>query len=979
MALIAFQQGSAQLPDYHVQLFDESFGIRTNDVKRVIRDKQGFVWVMHNDRMQRFDGKHVKDYIFDTKLYSFICDSNNQIWVSATSKVYRLSNDARGFDPIEIDTIKKIEVYQLYALPGNKIWLLSNKGFFVFDVATQSFIKHPDPRLANLRKIHSRGPDDARCTESLYFTMGDSVMCYQPGSGLLIAMPGKDMRKASALTNEMAFVSTWTGVLYLYDFSRKTITNIDLSHHLKNVQDFFIVVEQAVPMGNNKFLLASSKGLMEYDMYTGDFRQLKLFQKGKPLEGNMVFFDLSVDAEGTAWAAYNNYGVISFKKMDVVIGLLRNHETDITRAWDNHVRNFAEDNKQNLWLATANGFACLDMKQGSIQPYFAKEGATDRLNHYSVRGIVYDGHNLILGQANKGIWLYDPVTKSYKRPSYLPGQAGEATRKKIDRDFIDQIYTLRSGDHIAVARDGGYVLDGKTYRLYELDFPGKKENLNFCYQDTDENIWIGTTRAVYCLYNNFDLRIKIPAKQTNGRVYGVCEWEKGTIIIGGKGLFIATIRDTTAQLKSIDPFFDDISIYILYKDKLNKLWLGTSEGLFRYDMKSRKIESFSNFENIEGNSFYANSFYRSSLGLLLLGSNRGIIYFNPEQIREEKDSLNIFISKVMVNKDDTSYNRLGHPFHLKYFQNTIDIDFVAPYFDNTNKLKYRYRLEGLDTGWTTNNNNNTARFHALRPGNYRFRAAASVNGVDWFESKEEIVFNIHPSFWKRGWFYAIVLLLIGAGIYTLYRYQLNKKLEVERLRMGIARDLHDDIGSALSNIHIISSMEMNKQVSNGGAGQVFRKIKESSKAILENMQDIVWAINPKNDTLEQVLAKMKEFAGELCESAGVDYTFETGPGLDMIKLTVNKRKDLFLVFKEAINNAVKYSQGTKIHISLLRQQTDWLRLKITDNGKGFAKNEIHPGNGLRNMKERAKEVNGQIEIETVSGQGTTVELLLPIT
>lgn len=957
----------------------------------MITDQQDFVWIMHNDRVQRFDGKYIKDFIPGATLNSIICDNDNRIWVSSFSKLYRFINDHKGFIPVPVDTIKNLSIYQLYKLSGMRIWALTNKGFYVLDTVKQVFRKHPDPALANLKQVHSRGMDDGQVSNTLFFGAGDSLMAYHLNTGFLSSLPViSNIRKVATLSDDLALVSTWTGLLYLYDFAKRKVTLIDISLHLKNVPDFFISVFKAKQLTKDKFIFATDKGLLEYNILTSDFRQLKLFYKGKPLEGDRAFRDIYFDNRGTAWAAYNHYGVISFKKDAGDIGLVRNYETDITKAWDNNVRNFAEDEKGNLWLATVNGFACWDMQKGAIQPYFAKEGATDRLNHSSIRGIVYDGHNLILGQTNKGIWLYNPATNKYRRPFFLPGDTGETTRKKTEADFIDQIYTLRNGDHVIIGNNGGFVLNGKTYIIHELDFPGKKEDLEFCYQDSKKNIWIGTVRALYCLDSNFVYRFKIVQTQTSGIVNCMCEWSDGTLITGGNGLHLITAKDAVPALSKIQPFFDNIDIYILFKDKHNKLWLATSEGLFRFDMHTQKIESFSNFENIEGSSFYPNSFCRNKQGTLFLGSSRGIIYFNPEQIREEKDSLNIFISKVMVNEDDTTYSGDTGPARLKYFQNNIAFDFIAPYFGNTKKLKYRYRLQGLDIGWIENRNSNTIRFHALQPGNYEFRAAASINGTDWFESKEKIAFSISPPFWKTGWFYTLVALIIAAALYTLYRYQLNKKLEVERLRMGIARDLHDDIGSALSNIHIISSMALKKRPDDRpdipeflskdqGAGQVFSKIKESSKKMLENMQDIVWAINPENDSLEHVIAKMKEFAGEICEAANIEYYFDIDNRLESIRLTVNRRKDLFLVFKEAMNNAVKYSECSQIHISLRRKQDGRLRLQVKDNGKGFVRNKINPGNGLKNMEERAKEVNGHIVIESKTGDGTSVEMQIPIT
>ncbi len=975
---LVFNYSFAQLPDYHVQLFDASFGVRTYEVKKVIKDQQDFLWILHNDRVQRFDGRHINDFLFEEEPHSILCDRNNRVWVSSGSKLYRFSNNHKGFQVVPVDTIKNLGIYHLFQLPGKELWVLTSKGFYILDSSKQVFRKHPDPTLGNLKQLQNRGIDES--TNTLFFSTTDSLIAYSLKTRIrrALPLPQYNIRTVNALSDDLAFVSIWKGILYLYDFSKNEIKTIDLSGHLKNVQDYFIVVFQAVQVSKNKFLLASSKGLVEYDGHTGNFRQLKLFHKGKPLEGNMAFMDLYFDGKGTGWAAYDNYGVISFNKKAGEIGLIRNFETDIAKAWDNHVRNFAEDNKGNLWLATFNGFACLNLNDGTIQPYFATEGATDRLNHFSIRGIVYDGENLILGQTNRGIWLYNPVTKKYKRPGYPPGGKGDSTRRKLEGEFIDQIYTLQNGDYLVAGRSTGYLLHAKTYIIEELGFSGKKENLNFFYQDSKKNIWVGTEKNLYCLDSNFAHRFKITKKQTAGVTNGMFEWNDGSLIIGSNGLYQLVVKDTGVAISKIHPFFDRILVSIVIKDDRNKLWLGTSEGLLRYDMQTRNIESFSNFESIDGNSFYENSFCFNKQGWLFLGSNRGIIYFNPNGIGEQKDSLNIFITGITVNNDDSNYTGGRYPGKLKYFRNDIAFEFVAPYYNNANKLKYRYRLQGLDEEWKANGNNNIVRFHALRPGNYEFQVAASVNGVDWFYGGETIAFSISPPFWKTGWFIILIILVLVTVVYSLYRYQLNKKLEVERLRLGIARDLHDDIGSALSNIHIISSMAARKQQGNGES-HTWSKIKESSRAMLENMHDIVWAINPENDTLEQVISKMKEFAGEICEAAYVEYYFNTDARLENIRLTVNKRKDLFLVFKEALNNAVKYSGCSKVHIRLRKNQHNQLCLQVKDNGKGFCKNEIQPGNGLRNMEMRAKEAKGKVTIESVKEKGTLVELVIPLT
>ncbi len=943
-------------------------------------DPQGFVWIMEKDRVQRFDGRNIKDFMVESELFSIACDDDGRVWVTSYSKVYLFADDHKGFISIPAEGSSSPEFYQVYNLHEKGVWVLTDNGFYIYDPAKNIFKKHPDPKLSALNHIAGRGIDDGRKTNTLYFQVADSLEAYQLTTGLFLkTLPVDNVRKINALSDSLVLVSTWSGILYLYNFSSGKIKLLDMSKYLSHVQDYFINVFQALKVSNEKYMLATNKGLLEYNIITGNFRQMKLFHNGTPLEGSLAFNDIYFDQHGSAWIVYSNYGLINFKLSAGEIGLVRNYETDFSKAWDNNVRNFAEDEKGNLWLATVNGFAKWNLQDGTIQPYFAQTGATDRLNFNSIRGITYDGINLILGPTDKGIWLYNPHTDKYARPFYSHDALGETTRKYVENDFIDQIITLRDGNHLVVARDGVYVIDAKTYTTHEIKMPEIVDGNKFCYQDSKENIWIGTSYALFCLDMHFNQKFRIDVNQTKGIVFTLCELNDGNLLAGGFGLHLINMSTPNPAVSDINSFFNKIDIHILFRDANNKIWLATSEGVFRYDMDEQKIESFSHFENIEGNAFYPNSYCYSKQGMLFLGSSKGIIYFNPLKMEETKDSLNIFISKMAINADDSTYSVTNPPGAMKYNQNNIAFDFIAPYYGNANKLKYRYRLQGLNNDWTSNGNNNSVRFHALQPGRYIFQASASINGIDWMDSKEKIFLSISPPFWMTWWFFTLMASCVAGVIYAIYRYQLNKKIEVERLRMRIARDLHDDIGSALSNIHIISSMAMKQQSDNGNAGKVFGKIKESSKAMLENMQDIVWAINPENDTLSQVLARMKEFAGELCEAAGIDYVFETDGDLETVKLTVHKRKDLYLVFKEALNNAVKYSSCKMIRISLHKQQDGWLNLGIEDNGKGFVQNEIQPGNGLRNMAQRAKEVNGNVNILSGPGQGTKVDFRIRIT
>ncbi len=226
----------------------------------------------------------------------------------------------------------------------------------------------------------------------------------------------------------------------------------------------------------------------------------------------------------------------------------------------------------------------------------------------------------------------------------------------------------------------------------------------------------------------------------------------------------------------------------------------------------------------------------------------------------------------------------------------------------------------------------------------------------------------------------ISVIIISLLLINRYRVvnRTKRLLEIERVRNTIARDLHDDIGSTVSSINIVSQMALHQDSQNGHTIDTLRKISEQSSAMMERMSDIVWSINPENDSLPRMASRMKEFTAEILEPKNIQYTFNGEQTLNGEVLDVDKRKNIFLIFKEAINNAAKYSGGSEVNISF-SQKDHALFLDISDNGKGFDINNIKRGNGLRNMKERAAAINASLEVESHDGAGTHLKVRIPIT
>jgi signal transduction histidine kinase len=223
--------------------------------------------------------------------------------------------------------------------------------------------------------------------------------------------------------------------------------------------------------------------------------------------------------------------------------------------------------------------------------------------------------------------------------------------------------------------------------------------------------------------------------------------------------------------------------------------------------------------------------------------------------------------------------------------------------------------------------------------------------------------------------------LIIIALLLINRYRISsrtkRRQEIEEVRNSIARDLHDDMGSTLSTINIISKLAM-REDSNGKNTIHLTRIAEQSSAMMETMTDMVWSINPINDRADKLSIRMKVFASEILEPKNIRFTFSGEDSLNTVSLDARQRKNVYLVFKEALNNIAKYSEAELVEVEWqVRDKT--LFMAIRDNGKGFDELGVSQGNGMRNMRSRALDIQGTLNIKSVPGLGTSIEVNVPIT
>ena len=269
-------------------------------------------------------------------------------------------------------------------------------------------------------------------------------------------------------------------------------------------------------------------------------------------------------------------------------------------------------------------------------------------------------------------------------------------------------------------------------------------------------------------------------------------------------------------------------------------------------------------------------------------------------------------------------------------------------------------------------------FVKLPPGYYTFKVKTRNQASDWSEPAL-FSFSITKPFWMHWWFITLCVLAIVFVIYTIFKYRLNQLRKLLAIRTKISRDLHDEVGSTLSSINILSKVsQSNLEKDKGKTSVLLQKITEQSEKIQQSMSDIVWSIRPDNDKLQNLVTRMREYLGQTAEPKNMQVEFSTDEKILNETITMERRQQVFLIFKEAVNNAVKYSQANKLSV-FLEKEDHQIKLSVSDDGLGFDTEKISSSNGLKNMRERAKELKGTLHIQSSPGNGAIVELKCPTT
>jgi signal transduction histidine kinase/ligand-binding sensor domain-containing protein len=570
-------------------------------------------------------------------------------------------------------------------------------------------------------------------------------------------------------------------------------------------------------------------------------------------------------------------------------------------------------------------------------------------------------------------------------------------------DRVLALYEDRAGD-LWVGTFGALARKhGETWTMYTLRDGLSNPDVRAITEDQKGNLWIGTAGGgLDCLANGHFTHFGAEQGLPQLMIISLLADEDGTLWIGsiGGGLVRYANGKFTAYTK-LDGLADN-TIGGIIKDEFGNLWLSSQNGILRVDINSLNAYAGSPSPALQCLSISVGDglatpmcsgsgqpvVARTADDRLWVPNMKAVAVVDPHAAEVHTRPFVVKIEEVSIDGQD--YVPSGDfPLHLSVGSKRFEFQYTALGLSTPEAARFRYKLEGLDTDWSDAGVKRFAVYSHLSPGTYRFRVTAASGDGIWHEAAVPMALQIVPHWWETWWFRTglgtTVIALISLVIRTAERRRLHAEMEqmkrqqaISEERARIARDIHDDMGSRLTAISLLGALAMRESSPIQAVREDVSRMMQKTHELVGTLDEIVWAINPRNDSLGHLATYLCAHAKEFLEPTSIACRLDVAPNLPSQKLTSEVRHNVFLATQEALNNVVKHSQATKLWLKMGVENRSFV-LEIADDGKGFSSGSTdETGDGVRNMAQRMADCGGTSEICSHPGQGTTVCFRLPL-
>ncbi len=996
LLLFSTLQNFAQLNQLRFNHLTTNEGLSQSVIHYVYTDTRGFFWISTANGINRFDGvqclsnNQIAPGLENIALtLNIVEDKNNDIWIGSEKGLIKFSYTTNKFNLVKFDLksfgieSRSIKAYSpAFVDNENNILVgINASNSFIYNIQTTKITLTNKPPgagsvdLINPFKIDKGKFNDiisyADCIKDTLYIDTYSTQKKGTDKWEKQKIPQKDLSfNAYFFLNEAEVLLAGYN-LFRYNFNTHAIEKLttlnflplsifvdnkkniwfgtlsqglicldgktykEIAHFTHKPEDRFSISSNwAMPYidaKNNLWVMSWGRGLNYCNLNDVKFKHYLTPEEARNNKTNNFIRGIVVDSKGNYYCNTFNDGII---QLNNELKFVRHLPAVPKLAFDD----ILIDRKDNLWFGK-DGFYKYNLNTGSFIKIVNKNA-----NASSAYKLNLNSDGNIMAGTYSGMWLINTAKNIITEISGIP--------------FLDEIivytYEDKQKQLYKCINGGGFEVYMPASGQYKKTFTiNDGITVKHIYQPNDSLLWIGTNYGLY-LFNSRQLKI--------------------------------IKKITTAQ------GLPNNTVYAIMPDDKGKLWLSTGKGIAVYSISTETFTNYTMAAGLQDNEFNSHTAIKNNAGEIIFGGINGLNVIDPNNINITADSLNIQFTSIKTDSsiNPFQFNAGSNELILSAKENSIEFQFMAIDYSDPLSFKLKYRLTGFDKDWVNTVNPGIARYVHVPAGTYTFEIIAANGTGIWSKKIKQLVITIQSHWWQSWWFKLTMATLLVSVIVLLIRQYVKRKIYKQKVllekqeaisneRERIIADLHDDVGATLSSMNIYGDLAGSVwDTKPQDSRKMIEKISVTTKDLMIRMSDIIWSMKPADEEKYTLEARLKNYSNELLTPKNIECDFDIDEKLVASISNPEVRKNILLIVKEAINNIAKYSEASNAFVSF-KQQNETMLLTVSDNGKGYRVEDVTIGNGLNNIQQRCKQLQGICIFKPLVGEGVTIVCSFPMT
>lgn len=982
-------------------------GLAANEVNDVVQDPEGFIWIATTGGLQRYDGvrftsfrnqKNNPSTLPGNVVSDLQVDRAGHLWVQV------MGNRVGTFD------IHSFRFREAAIKPSKPEMINSDKRFSVDEQGNLMMVLWNNELLTYNPNRNEFSP----AANFIYVPAGWKVtgVCQIPGTSRYIVGTMTGMAIYNRKTERLSYAGhnldqdplvdkigkitmasnllidhkgrlwfdTWengSSTVVCYDLARQSLI-LDHYNFYKLVSSYYELGGVIEQRSGDIWI----KGLNIFAHFLEDSKTFELVHNGFENEQSIAYNrvnSLFEDRDRNIWVGTDINGMFRFNPTEQYFTNIRQINRNTGKPGNGGSMSFMQLNNGDIFVGTwEDGLYRFDSNFNMKPLGVAHIGGPGP----SMWGMYasHDGHTIWMG-AQPGIWRVDQSTNS--SVFYHPKLAENRTIRQVAEDKFGNLWmgTQSLGIFKWTASRGKKNFDDGM-ALFTRIPPCMTTRI---MTDSRGWVWITTTSlGVYAIDPATDSVVvhlssqeAEPYKLNWDAVASVIQYDDTTMIVAANSLVIynTALKRITRTLTFPDVVAGSVSS--VERDNNGYVWMSTTDGIFRVNIRSRIFIRFDRADGIGNDRFIVAASYKLANGKMLFGADNQFICFDPAAVRINNIAPEVRITGIKLANQSLPADSVVRSgvLELTPKENSVTIEFAGLQY--TAAYLIRYRLEGLDKEWRVADRNFQAVYSYLPAGTYTLELQSADAENRPGNQITRLLIHVHPPFWKTWWFYCILALVVAAIVYWLDKQRVNRLVALQNVRSEIAVNLHEEVNTTLNNINLLSEMARIKADKDIDRSKEFiEQISQKSHNMIEAMDDILWSIDPKNDSMERSLLRMMEWADAMKNQFGGQVELALDKRIRTLRLDMKTRHDLFLIFKESLRLMIAHAGGreTLVHVDLFKNK---LSMRVQDATAALDKNVQAIESSIRIINEKAALINADVDVQSEKN-GITILLLVPV-